>query len=68
MPSRSSQAALLDIEHHLALISNFVAGMDRNQFTSDLRTNYAVIRCLEIISEASRRLLKISRRGPHIAW
>jgi uncharacterized protein with HEPN domain len=35
----------------------------------DLRTTYAVIRCLEIISEASRRLPDdLKARHPSIAW
>jgi uncharacterized protein with HEPN domain len=69
MLSRSEHAAPLDIEHHLSLISEFVAGLDFDKFAGDLRTNYAVIRCLEIISEASRRLPDdLKARHPQIAW
>jgi uncharacterized protein with HEPN domain len=45
-----------DIRHHLAMAQTFVEGMSYDAFRVDLRTAYAVIRCLEIISEASRRL------------
>lgn len=34
----------------------FVEGFDGDTFKDDTRTVYAVIHCLEIISEASRRL------------
>jgi len=56
MLSKTAQSALREIEHHIALIAKFSAGIDRDRFQNDRRTVYAVIRCLEIISEASRRL------------
>jgi len=69
MPSNSTDAALRDIEHHIVLASQFVAGLDYEAFRDDARTLYAVTRCLEIISEASRRLpAEIKARYPLIAW
>jgi uncharacterized protein with HEPN domain len=56
MPSRHAAGPLRDILHHIDLASQFVHGFDRDGFKADLRTVYAVTRCLEIISEASRRL------------
>lgn len=55
---RSSQAlsALRDIKDNIELAQAFVAGLSQTQFKADRKTIYAVIRCLEIISEASRRL------------
>ena len=50
------EARLRDIEHHINLATQFVAGLNYEEFQTDRRTVYAVIRCLEIISEASRRL------------
>jgi uncharacterized protein with HEPN domain len=55
MPSRSVNTALRDILHHIDLATNFAAGFDRAS-KLDIKTAYAVTRCLEIISEASRRL------------
>jgi uncharacterized protein with HEPN domain len=55
MPSDAA-AALKDMERHIHLANQFVLGMDYTAFESDTRTVFAVIRCLEIISEASRRL------------
>jgi uncharacterized protein with HEPN domain len=51
------------------LAANFAAGFDYDTFRDDLRTVYAVTRCLEIISEASRRLPDdLKARYPSIAW
>jgi uncharacterized protein with HEPN domain len=69
MLSDATTRALRDIEYHIDLAASFATGFDYDSFRADLRTLYAVIRCLEIISEASRRLpddLKV--RHPIIAW
>src|SRR2546429_3749 len=45
------------------------AGFDRAPFKRDVKTVYAVTRCLEIISEASRRLPDdLKARHPAIGW
>ena len=60
---------LEDINHHIGLAQTFAAGMDYVALSDDLRTTCAVIRCLEIISEASRRLPdELKERHPAIAW
>jgi uncharacterized protein with HEPN domain len=56
MPSKAVGTALRDILHHIELAANFSAGFDRASFKHDIKTVCAVTRCLEIISEASRRL------------
>jgi uncharacterized protein with HEPN domain len=69
MPSRAEERSLRDILFHIDLATEFVAGFDRDTFKKDLRTLYAVTRCLEIISEASRRLPDdLKARHPAIAW
>jgi uncharacterized protein with HEPN domain len=69
MPSRAEERSLRDILFHIDLAAEFVAGFDRDTFKKDLRTLYAVTRCLEIISEASRRLPDdLKARHPTIAW
>ena len=69
MPSKSLDTALRDIQHHVDLATNFSAGFDRASFTNDIKTVYAVTRCLEIISEASRRLPDdVKARHPAIGW
>lgn len=69
MRSESATAALRDIEHHIDLANGFVAELRYEEFRDDVRTVYAVTRCLEIISEASRRLPgEMKARYPSIAW
>jgi len=57
------------MEHHIDLATQFIVGLDYEAFRDDVRTVYAVTRCLEIISEASRRLPdEMKKRYPSIAW
>lgn len=68
MPS-DARAALRDMEVNIDLATEFVAGTNYEAFRDDTRTIYAVTRCLEIISEASRRLRdEMKQRYPAIAW
>jgi uncharacterized protein with HEPN domain len=58
-----------DIEQHIKLAVQFTADLDYAAFCDDTRTVYAVTRCLEIISEASRRLPDdLKTRHPAIPW
>jgi uncharacterized protein with HEPN domain len=67
--SRTPNEALTDILHNIYLAAGFVEGMTYQAFCADIRTVYAVTRCFEIISEASRRLPKdLKARHPHIPW
>lgn len=51
------------------MAESFVAGVIYDLFKDDNLRPYAVIRCLEIISEASRRLPDTSKaRRPSIGW
>ena len=69
MPSDRTDGALRDILHHIDLATQFVQDLDREAFKADIRTVYAVTRCLEIISEASRRLPnEMKARHPNISW
>jgi uncharacterized protein with HEPN domain len=69
MRSDAPLGALRDIAHHIDLAVQFTARFDYEAFVADPRTVYAVTRCLEIISEASRRLPEeLKARHPSIAW
>jgi uncharacterized protein with HEPN domain len=69
MPSKSPEIALRDILHHIELAAQFAGGLDYEHFREDTRTLYAVTRCLEIISEASRRLPAAMKSPyPAVAW
>ena len=62
-------AYLLDILKAARLVQEFVEGMDRTAFDDDLKTQSAVIRQLEIIGEATRRLSSAFRAShPDIPW
>jgi uncharacterized protein with HEPN domain len=56
MPSKRAAIALFDIRDNARLAREFAAGLSMDAFKGDRRTFYAVTRCLEIISEAARRL------------
>ena len=69
MRSKSPHGPLLDIVENLQLAKQFVGDLDYQGFCDDRRTVYAVIRCLEIVSEASRRLPEeLKARHPTIPW
>lgn len=69
MPSNDTERVLQSIAYNIALVRRFTEGMSFDEFTDDERTVYAVTRCLEIISEASRRLpLDLKGRHPNVPW
>lgn len=69
MPSRSPHAALADIADNIELALDFARGLDFERFRADRRTVYAVTRCFEIVSEASRHVPEeIKARHPDIPW
>jgi len=58
-----------DIQDALEKIKNFTAGMDFESFAQDDKTSFAVIRALEIIGEAARKIPKATRsRYPDVPW
>ena len=57
------------IRHNVFLAQRFVSGLDYERFRDDELYFYALTRCLEIISEASRRVpQEMKRRCPNIPW
>ena len=68
MPSRAV-AALLHIKDNIQLARRFTGELDEASFEADRQVIYAVTRCLEIISEATRRLPDdLLKRHPEIPW
>jgi uncharacterized protein with HEPN domain len=62
-------ARLGDILDNIRLARSFVEGKSFDNFQADPLTSYAVVRCLEIISEASRYLpTDLKARHPDIPW
>src|SRR5437667_10636316 len=69
MRSDGERSALLDMVHNIVLAKHFTRGQTFESFRDDMMRVYAVTRCLEIISEASRRLSNaLKKRHPDIAW
>jgi uncharacterized protein with HEPN domain len=69
MLSDRARKALLDIRDNILFAQQWSAGLSLDAFAADRVRFYAVTRCLEIISEASRRLpAEIAQRHPQIAW
>lgn len=69
MHSDRIRQALFDIRDNALLAADFVGDMNVGAFAADRRTFYAVTRCLEIISEAARRLDDdIRARHSEIPW
>ena len=69
MPSKSPAQRLCDIVENIDAIEAFTASMDFAVFARDRKTVYAVVRALEIISEASRRLpAELKGRHTDIDW
>lgn len=66
---RRDDAYLLDILLHARDALAYVQGMDKQVFLEDSRTYNAVIRCLEVIGEAVKRLSPETRDShPEIPW
>lgn len=60
---------LADIRDNIALAFGFVRGLTFDAFLANSLVFYGTTRCLEIISEASRRLPEeLKARHPDIPW
>lgn len=58
-----------DILDTVEKVERFIAGMNLEQFSSDEKTVFAVIRALEIIGEATKKVPQgVRRRYPEIPW
>ena len=69
MPSERDAEYLTDILDNLEFVLGLIEGMSWQAFRDDRRTNYAVARALEIVSEASRRLsASLKERNAGIPW
>lgn len=60
---------LLDILLYAREIRAFMVGIDRDAFMFDRKTQYAVIRCFEVMGEAVKRVSNdVRKRHPDIHW
>jgi uncharacterized protein with HEPN domain len=69
MLSDKVRSTLIDIRHNALAARSFIGDMSFDVFKDDLKTFYAVVRALEIVSEASRRLPEdLKNRYPDVPW
>jgi uncharacterized protein with HEPN domain len=69
MPSDKERGVLRDMLRHIDLAEQFVSGHSYESLSENLQALYAVIRSLEVISEASRRVSdELNARHPGIPW
>jgi uncharacterized protein with HEPN domain len=69
MLSDRESGALRDMLHHIELAERFAQGRSYESLRDDLMPLYAITRCLEVISEASRRLSdEFKGRHTQISW
>jgi uncharacterized protein with HEPN domain len=60
---------LKDILTEIDRVSRFIRGMNYERFSRDEKTQYAVVRSIEIIGEASKNIPEdIRSRYPDIPW
>lgn len=69
MPSEKEGGALREILRNIKLAQQFGRGHTFETLQADEKSLYALVRSLEIISEASRRVPdEANARHPHIEW
>jgi uncharacterized protein with HEPN domain len=69
MLSETERGALRDMLAHIDMAERFAHGLSFAGLRDDLMPLYAVTRCLEIISEASRRISEeLKARHPQVPW
>ncbi len=69
MLSEDRRRFLTDIVTNIRLAFDFAGDLTADELRREIKTFYAVVRCLEIISEASLRLdPEVFERHPSIAW
>ncbi len=60
---------LKDIIINIDAVRSFISNMSYAEFVQDKKTNYSVVRCLEIIGEASKHIpATIRNKYPEVPW
>lgn len=68
-PERKASEYLKDILNSARLCEEFLAGLTYEQFVTDIRTQYAVVRALEIVGEATKNLsMELRNSNSDVPW
>ena len=60
---------LVDMLEAAEMVASFIKGMTKDQFLADTKTQFAVVRALEIIGEASKKVPDLIRsQYPTLQW
>jgi len=66
---RSDRDYVKDVLDAIEKIEEFVRGMDYDEFLKDVKTQYAVVRALEIIGEAVKNIsIELKEKHPEVPW
>lgn len=58
-----------DILEHIEKMESFIAGMSYEDFIRDTKTNFAVVRCVEIVGEAAKNIPdSIREKYKQVPW
>lgn len=69
MSKRETQILLEDILENINNIEEFIKGLDKEKFINNKMATAAVVRCLEIIGEATKNIPDNYRiNHPEISW
>lgn len=69
MSSRGEREYLVDMREAIQRIQKYTAGLAYDAFLADAKTQDAVIRNIEILGEAAKRLpASLTRASPDIEW
>ncbi|HYQ92210.1 MAG TPA: DUF86 domain-containing protein [Candidatus Competibacteraceae bacterium] len=69
MPKRDSALLLEDMLRAIRKIERYITGLEREGFLQDEKTMDSVVRNLEILGEAARRLPEdFTARYPNVPW
>ena len=67
--SRNVSLYIKDILDSMETAERFLENMTYDEFSGDLKTSYAVVRCIEIIGEAAKNVPRhIRHKYPAIPW
>jgi uncharacterized protein with HEPN domain len=67
--SRDAGLYIKDILDNMETAESFIENMTYEEFSKDIKTCYAVTRCIEIIGEATKNVPVAIRKGhPDIPW